>query len=74
MYSIRARAVSPLHPSFFLFKYSVLTSAVSQALRVQSRSFLQTRFASSAAKQPTLKERLAQLIPAEIENVIKTIF
>ncbi|TDL25451.1 citrate synthase [Rickenella mellea] len=37
--------------------------------RSLSLSAFGARFASSAAKLPTLKERLAQLIPAEIENV-----
>jgi len=32
-------------------------------------ALLSTRFASTSSKQPTLKERLAALIPQEIENV-----
>ncbi|KLO05771.1 citrate synthase [Schizopora paradoxa] len=49
-----------------------MASALRLALRkaTPARSaFAATRFASTSAKQSTLKERLAELIPAEIENV-----
>ncbi|KAF7789821.1 hypothetical protein EIP86_000767 [Pleurotus ostreatoroseus] len=47
------------------------TLAIRTALRQTPRaSFARTaRFASTAAKQQTLKERLAELIPTELENV-----
>ncbi|EIW57795.1 citrate synthase [Trametes versicolor FP-101664 SS1] len=49
---------------------AALRSAVQQSRRTAfARS---ARFASTSAKAPTLKERLAELIPAEIENVKAT--
>lgn len=39
-------------------------------MKVPQRStFAVARFASSAARQQSLKERLSELIPAELENV-----
>ncbi|KAI0709868.1 citrate synthase [Earliella scabrosa] len=46
---------------------SALRSAIQQSRR--SAFARSARFASTSAKAPTLKERLAELIPAEIENV-----
>ncbi|KAI0714390.1 citrate synthase [Cerioporus squamosus] len=46
---------------------AALRSAVQQSRR--SAFARSARFASTSAKAPTLKERLAELIPAEIENV-----
>ncbi|KAI0749886.1 citrate synthase [Daedaleopsis nitida] len=49
-----------------------MSSALRSAIQQQSRrsAFARSaRFASTSAKAPTLKERLAELIPAEIENV-----
>jgi citrate synthase len=43
--------------------------AVRNAVRVQSRTSIAARGYASAAKAQTLKERLAELIPQEIENV-----
>ncbi|EJF55847.1 citrate synthase [Dichomitus squalens] len=49
---------------------SALRSAIQQSRR--SAFARSARFASTSAKAPTLKERLAELIPAEIENVKAT--
>ncbi|KAI0077249.1 citrate synthase [Panus rudis PR-1116 ss-1] len=49
-----------------------MSAALLRSIARQSRSSAparSARFASSAAKQPTLKERLAELIPAELEQV-----
>ncbi|CAL1715744.1 unnamed protein product [Somion occarium] len=49
-----------------------MSSSILRSIARQSRSSAlarSARFASTAAKQQTLKERLAELIPAEIENV-----
>nr|VWO96081.1 Uncharacterized protein [Ganoderma boninense] len=49
---------------------SALRAAVQQSRR--SAFARSARYASTSAKAPTLKERLAELIPAEIENVKAT--
>lgn len=49
-----------------------LESQQSRARLIRS-SLPATRLSSTVAKQPTLKERLAELIPAEIENASDSI-
>ncbi|KAH9941367.1 citrate synthase [Amylocystis lapponica] len=52
-----------------------MSSALCSILRQSRRSVFApsaVRLASTSSKQPTLKERLAELIPAEIENVKAT--
>ncbi|TFY72039.1 hypothetical protein EVG20_g967 [Dentipellis fragilis] len=48
---------------------SHLRLAIKKSASPLARSAVQARFASSAAKQPTLKERLAELIPPTLERV-----
>jgi len=44
-------------------------SLLKQSRPVARSAFASSRFASTSAKQQTLKERLAELIPVELENV-----
>ena len=50
--------------------FALTPSAHTSSLQSRRSAFARlARFASTSAKAPTLKERLAELIPAEIENV-----
>jgi hypothetical protein len=51
------------------FTFFLLAKAPSQSPSPSRLALLSSRFASTSSKQQTLKERLAALIPQEIENV-----